>query len=551
MSITNKKWLPHLEDSIPIEARGYSVSMYSIALEGWRRGLTLTFSNKRRRRSELIYSLADENKEHTFTVSRGDLTSNEAREICRNKHLTKEYLLAKNVSTPTGEVFQKNTSDQTILEYAKTQGFPCVIKPSDGTGGAGVIANIKTEKEFIEALEYVRYNLKYPEVIVEKFFEGEDYRVYVVGEKVIGAFIRIPANVIGDGRSDVRELLKKKMVERDKNPALFKRKIKIDKEMHNMLREKGYTLDSVPSEGERVILKSKNNVSSGGDPIDVTSDLTEEIKEIALNATKAIPGLANAGVDIMVDEKKNTGVVLEINSQASIRSHLFPMEGRARDIPKAIIDYYFPETKSANEPPLYYFDLGNVFKSIQNGIDKEIVVPAAPTGKLSSTRFVVSGDVQEASYEKWVRIQALNLNLNGHIKQLKNGDASVVISGSVKSIDLFREILKNKAPEKSNVIKVLEKNRTSPVKIGFEITSIDIGESSISSKDGYYPVRIRDKSRNNKKRKSKSKSRKSYKALVDEKNMYKKKYKAITNSRSWKITSPLRKIGSILEGILK
>src|SRR5690625_4793003 len=419
--------------------------MYSIALEGWRRGLTLTFSNKKRRRSELIYSLADENKEHTFTVTPWDLTSNEARENCRNKHMTKENLITKKLTTPTREVIQKDTSDQNILKYAKTKGFPCVIKPSDGTGGAGVIANIKTEKEFIEALEYVRYDLKYPEVIVEKFFEGEDYRVYVVGEKVIGAFIRIPANVIGDGRSDVRELLKKKMGERDKNPALFKRKIKIDKEMHNMLREKGYTLDSVPSEGERVILKSKNNVSSGGDPIDVTSDLTDEIKEIALNATKAIPGLANAGVDIMVDEKKNTGVVLEINSQASIRSHLFPMEGRARDIPKAIIDYYFPETKSVNEPPLYYFDLGNVFKSIQNGIDKEIVVPAAPTGKLSSTRFVVSGDVQEASYEKWVRIQSLNLNLNGHIKQLKNGDASVVISGSVKSIDLFREILKNKA----------------------------------------------------------------------------------------------------------
>src|SRR5690625_7993518 len=94
-------------------------------------------------------------------------------------------------------------------------------------------------------------DLKYRGGIVEKFFEGEDCRVSVVREKVIGAFIRIPANVIGDGRSDVRELLKKKMGERDKNPALFKRKIKIDKEMHNMLREKGYTLDSVPSEGER------------------------------------------------------------------------------------------------------------------------------------------------------------------------------------------------------------------------------------------------------------------------------------------------------------
>ena len=122
-----KSWLPHLENSIPIEARGYSVSMYSIALEGWRRGLTLKFINKNRRKSEIYYSLAYNGREHLFTVSRGDKVSDEALEICRNKHLTKKYLKKAGIPTPEGEVFKKNIPDNEIINYANTLEYPLVI----------------------------------------------------------------------------------------------------------------------------------------------------------------------------------------------------------------------------------------------------------------------------------------------------------------------------------------------------------------------------------------------------------------------------------------
>ncbi len=58
-----------------------------------------------------------------------------------------------------------------------------------------------------------------------------------------------------------------------------------------MLEKQGYTLKSIPSKDERIFLKSKNNVSSGGDSVDVTDELTDEIKLVAVNAAKAIPGL--------------------------------------------------------------------------------------------------------------------------------------------------------------------------------------------------------------------------------------------------------------------
>src|SRR5690625_676913 len=241
-----REWLPHLENSIPKEAWGYSVSMYSVALEGWRRGLTLKFINRNRRKSELYYSLSNKDREHVFTVSKGDKVTDEAIKICRNKHLTKKYLTKAGVPTPKGELFKKDVEDEEIIKYANELGYPLVIKPVDGTGGTGVIANIQNQKEFKEALKYVRYDMNYPNVIVEEHYDGRGYRVYVIGNEVIGAFDRIPANVVGDGKHTVKQLLQLKMKERDKNPALFNRPIKIDKEMENLLKDQGYNLDSIP-----------------------------------------------------------------------------------------------------------------------------------------------------------------------------------------------------------------------------------------------------------------------------------------------------------------
>src|SRR5690625_2559867 len=129
------QWLPHLENSIPKSAKGYSMSFYAIALEGWRRGLTLKFINENRRRSELLFELASEQNKYKFVVSRGELITSQAIRICRNKFETKEYLQKNNVPTPKGKIFDKDVDDQEIITYANKTAYPLVIKPSDGTGG--------------------------------------------------------------------------------------------------------------------------------------------------------------------------------------------------------------------------------------------------------------------------------------------------------------------------------------------------------------------------------------------------------------------------------
>ena len=44
-------------------------------------------------------------------------------------------------------------------------------------------------------------------MIVERYAEGSDFRLLVVGDKLVAAARREPANVIGDGQRTVRELV--------------------------------------------------------------------------------------------------------------------------------------------------------------------------------------------------------------------------------------------------------------------------------------------------------------------------------------------------------
>src|SRR5690625_3353834 len=291
MSTNEYKWLPHLENSIPESARGYTTSLYSIALEGWRRGLNLKFIKTKRNKSNTVFELSDGDITHRFVASRGDLITEEAFKICKNTAETKKYLIKKNVPTPEGKEFDKNTPDAQIIKYANKRGYPLVIKPIDGTGGKGVIAGIQDQREFEKSLTYVRNHLGYKSILVEDYFEGEDYRVYVIGDEVVAVTKRIPANVIGDGKSTIRQLIKQKNNERRESPILRSSLIKIDQELNNTIKKQNYNLDSVPPINKRVILKSKNNISAGGDPIDITDRIPDQIKSIAIAGCSAIPGL--------------------------------------------------------------------------------------------------------------------------------------------------------------------------------------------------------------------------------------------------------------------
>ena len=109
-------WLPHLKHALPNEAYSGKISMYAVALEGWRRGLTLRIYNIfNEQKVQTKYSLSYNGREHKFDWSKGDKVSDEAFNICNDKMLTKEYLLKANIPTPLGRSFTADDVDDNVV----------------------------------------------------------------------------------------------------------------------------------------------------------------------------------------------------------------------------------------------------------------------------------------------------------------------------------------------------------------------------------------------------------------------------------------------------
>ena len=522
------------------------LSTYSIIQEAWKRGLSIKIRILREASGSIepYYSISNGEKTHHFSATRGDLVSVEAKKLTKNKQTTKEYLVKNKVPTPEGKEFDENIADEEIITYANELKYPVVVKPLMGTGGKGVIANIKNEQELKEALDYVRIQLKSPHIILEKFYEGEDYRLYVLDNQVIGAIKRIRSHVIGNGKDSIRTLINTKNKKRMQLPSLSNRPIKVDAETHTLLKRQNYTLDSVPETNEIIYLKTKNNVSAGGDSIDVTDDVSEHIKGIAIAAANSFPSLPHCGLDMIVNEKTDTGVVIELNSRAHITQHLFPMEGKARDIPKHIIDFYFPETKNynRNEANKLYIDFDFIFNASLSRYANEISIPKIPSAPIVLKRYIISKCGYTEKLGNRVRRIAFNNKVNGYIKPLESGNIAVIVGGSKKRVEDFTKRLKTYINRVNANSSIIEKNRTTPISHGFYIDNENYTNAIYLKKYSDLKAEYQDLIKQLAEYEQKE-------ALMNitaaQNKQLKKRLTQLEASTSWKVTKPFRDLGKI------
>src|SRR5699024_9909922 len=459
------------------------------------------------------YSLSNGDRTHQFQLSMGDAVSKKAFDICDNKNTTKEYLSNAEIPVPVpgGRKFDGKSSDEDILKYASSMDFPVVFKPTDGNAGNGVFANIETLEELKDIIPYVREELEFKEVMIENYIPGQEYRIFVIEECVLGGMIRRPASLMGDGTHTIKELIHQANEIRMTNPHLTSRLIKVDREIRSILKRKGYKLSTIPSEGERVYLREKSNLSKGGDAIDVTERLSENLKDIARNVGKAIPGLKHYGVDMIVDEKNDTGVILEVNTRPGLGGHLFPMEGQPRDFAKEIIDFYFPETKDKGRSWLY-FDFDSALEPILNGTTHSVDIISISPEPLISKKLVLSGELNVSSFLNWIKRQAKDRHLNGFVK-IEGKDLIIIIAGTDESkIEEFQQEC-SKGYKEVIVKSIEEYEWNKPVKMSFEIKM---------RKTDLNPIQLERE--------------------IEKLN---KKLIKLKESNSWKVTKPLRAFGKI------
>lgn len=466
-------WLSKYK-GIPKAAHGFPTCMYTVSLESWRRGLKVRFNMKRRKSimNGLSYTITDGHKIHTFYGARGDATTREAINSCADKGKTLKLLKKGSIPVPEGRDFPSKTTTQELLNYAEALGYPLVLKPSTGGGGGGfgVVTNIKSKEEMEKHITGLKKILPNSSIIIERFFVGEDFRVNVFNGKVIGAFHRRAQSVVGDGKHTLEGLLKIKNEERNASPFLSTSKIKMDKKMQVFLTENDKSPKYVPSEGERVYLRRNGEFFGQRDAINVMDTLSEKMLGVAEAAANAIPGLSIGGVDMLIDLEKDECIVNEVNSLPQISNHIFPIEGKAIDIPRIIIDHYFPDTKYEDAiNPNFYYDFKPILENFRNGTALEFTLPPLPSGEHSSKRFIVLGDKFKNRYLERMIKEAATYRINGTLEVIDDNKIIYTISGAKNKLTAFQKLIE-KAPYKFvKINKVKERKYNGPINIGFVV----------------------------------------------------------------------------------
>ncbi len=278
-------------------------------------------------------------------------TSNIGVEIASDKDLTKELLDKVGVPVPHGSVVR---SADEAWDVAQDLGRPVVLKPYDGNQGKAVSVNLTTEEQvrtaFNLAGEFSR------RVIVEQYLPGKDFRLLVVGGKLVAAAERKPAQVVADGQHDINNLVR--MLNEDPRRGAghgsVLTRIRMDAAAELTLSKQGYTWESVPSAGTVVFLRDNSNLSTGGTATDVTDLVHHDNAAIAVLAAQTI-GLDVAGVDVVCENIKRPlaeqgGGIVEVNAAPGLRMHVYPSEGKSRPVGDAIIDLLFPDKTDARIP---------------------------------------------------------------------------------------------------------------------------------------------------------------------------------------------------------
>jgi cyanophycin synthetase len=278
-------------------------------------------------------------------------TSNIAVDIAGDKEETKLLLQAAEIPVPKGTVTR---TEEGLKEAVEKIGYPLVIKPIDGNHGKGNTTNITNWNQALKAFEAAKAYSR--SVIVEKYITGYDFRCLVINYKFICAALRTPASVVGDGEHTIQWLID----ETNKDPRRgyghekVLTQITVDQFTEKMLDDAGFTLDTIPGKGERVLLKPTANLSTGGTSTDVTDEV-HPANIFMFERIARIIGLDICGIDIMAVDLRtpvaeNGGAILEVNAAPGFRMHIDPAEGIPRNVAEPVVEMLFPRGSAGRIP---------------------------------------------------------------------------------------------------------------------------------------------------------------------------------------------------------
>lgn len=291
-------------------------------------------------------------KDHVEYVKNGNMTSKDNYVVplaMANKTVTKKILADAGFPVPAGDEF--TSLEQGLAYYPLIKDKQIVVKPKSTNFGLGIsiFQEPASLDNYQKALE-----IAFAEdtaVLVEEFIPGTEYRFFILDGRCEAVLLRVAANVVGDGKHTIRELVAQKNANplrgRDHRSPL--EIIDLGDIEQLMLTQQGYAPDDMLPEGKKVNLRRNSNISTGGDSIDVTETMDSSYQELAAAMATSMGAWA-CGVDLIIPDKTQPAskekphcTCIELNFNPSMYMHTYCAEGPGQAITPKILDKLFPE----------------------------------------------------------------------------------------------------------------------------------------------------------------------------------------------------------------
>ena len=263
--------------------------------------------------------------------SLSELTSAVAMSRCDDKALSRDLMEQAGLRVPAQMIAGSEAENAAFLDAHGA----VVVKPARGEQGAGVVVDLRDAAEVAAAVEAARALCD--TVLIEEFVSGDDLRIIVIGDEVVAAAIRKPAEITGTGEHTIAELIDRQSRRRSAATG-GESKIPIDDETARCLHAAGCDLDTVLEKGRTVVVRKTANLHTGGTIHDVTEDLHPHLAEAAVRGAQAL-GIPVVGFDFIVpDVADHEYRFIEANERPGLANH------EPAPTAQRFVDLLFPQT---------------------------------------------------------------------------------------------------------------------------------------------------------------------------------------------------------------
>ena len=301
-----------------------------IAEEALRRGIRVEVTDAES--GELRLSVGG--RTVTTLESLSEFTTAVALSRCDDKRVTRRFMEQAGVRVARG--VQLAGDDVAAATPLLDEVGAVVVKPARGEQGRGITVGVRDEDALERAVALAAQFC--PDVLVEELVGGDDLRVIVIDRQVVAAAVRRPAEIVGDGRHTVADLIADTSRRRERATGGESR-IPLDDLTAEVVADAGYAMDDVPPSGERIRVRRTANLHTGGTIEDVTPRLHPEIAAAALRAADAL-GIPVTGLDFLVPDVAGPDYVfIEANERPGLANH------EPQPVVERFVDLLFPETR--------------------------------------------------------------------------------------------------------------------------------------------------------------------------------------------------------------